>query len=329
VDAGANTLTVDSDEISGESFIITSTGTTAGDLLVITVNQATADLSGLVINDSAITTTINANTFTAVLGTTVTGSAAAETILVAGGKASTASGGSGNDTLTGGAEGDVLSGDAGNDTLNGAGGADTLFGGAGNDTINGDGGADRVTGGAGDDTFVITAGESTEAAMDVILDYTADVAANDNDTLDIFSTADADTLAVGADIAATDDVRVHAADASGVAVAGEIEAVVVDGILTLVGTAASSIDTLAEWIDAATLVLESYDVAAGVAEEVVAFKEHALAFEFAGDTYVVTGIDAADGAAGDVTLSDVVMLDGLTGITDLATAAAANTVLIA
>jgi Ca2+-binding RTX toxin-like protein len=58
------------------------------------------------------------------------------------------------------------------DTLNGGGGNDTLNGGAGNDTIIGGTGADTLTGGADADRFVLnSATESTEANMDVILDF--------------------------------------------------------------------------------------------------------------------------------------------------------------
>ena len=323
--ASVNTLTVDSSQLTGKAINITSSNGT--DSLTLTLTESSADFSSLVIDASAVTTTITADAWTAVVAGTVTGTNDADTITGNGGKSFTANGGSGNDTITGGAVADTLNGDAGNDTLNGAAGADALDGGAGADTLNGDGGADVLTGGAGDDTFVITAGESTEASMDSITDYQAAAAASDNDTLDIYTTDDADAFAVGADIAATDNVDLSSADAAGTAT--DIEAVVNDGILTLVGDDIAQIDTLAEWIDAATLALASYDEAGGAGGETVAYKEYAIGFEYDGSTYVVTAIDTTDDTAADIAVSDVVKLVGLTDISALVTTAAANSILVA
>ncbi len=66
----------------------------------------------------------------------------------------------------------VLSGE-GNDTITGSSVANVLNGSGGNDTITGGAGADTMIGGIGADTFVFTAvTDSTNAARDVISDFT-------------------------------------------------------------------------------------------------------------------------------------------------------------
>jgi len=183
----------------------------------------------------------------------------------------------------------AITGGAGNDVLTGAAAIDTIVGGAGNDQITGGTGADTMTGGAGADTFVIAGGDNTTAAHDVITDYTA--AAASGDTINMNGTADI-----------AEDETASAGVAAGVTIT------VVDGILTLGGTGASSIDTLAEWIVEANATVDVDD--------------ESVAFEFNGDTYVY---QQTNNAAGDL----LVELDGVTGITDMAAAAAANSILIA
>jgi S-layer protein len=171
--AGA-TVTVDSEEITGETFIVNGANATSS-VLDVTVIESTVDLSNLSLNDALLANTvIDGTAFTGVLSATVTGTNGGDTITVDGGKASTANGGAGNDTITGGAAADTLNGDAGDDTLNGAGGndilnggagVDTLNGGIGNDSITGGEGADLVFGGAGADTISLT---ETTAAADVV-----------------------------------------------------------------------------------------------------------------------------------------------------------------
>ena len=78
------------------------------------------------------------------------------------------------------------------DTINGGGGNDTLNGGGDDDTIIGGTGADTLTGGAGADEFVLNlASESTEANMDIILDFqmAGNGAETVNDVIDISAIA--------------------------------------------------------------------------------------------------------------------------------------------
>lgn len=83
-------------------------------------------------------------------------------ILVAGGAASTMSGGAGKDTMTGSLFADMMVGDAGsdvmagldgNDNMNGGNGKDVMDAGAGNDLVVGGSGRDALTGGLGGDNF--------------------------------------------------------------------------------------------------------------------------------------------------------------------------------
>jgi VCBS repeat-containing protein len=68
----------------------------------------------------------------------------------------------------------ILAGQGQGDNLTGSSGVDYILGGSGNDTIQGNGGADVLMGGGGNDTFVFAAAsDSTHAASDTILDFTA------------------------------------------------------------------------------------------------------------------------------------------------------------
>ena len=216
-----------------------------------------------------------------------------------------------------------ITGTNGDDILIGFAGDDVVSGGAGDDTFILGAGADTVTGGAGSDIFVIALGNSAEATFDTVTDYAVVTAAGAVvDTLDIVTAGADATLDAGADIAAG-AVNVGTADADGVLAAADITAVVADGILTIDGDTAdvAVIDTLAEFVDVATLALGSYSGGAAV-------DDYAIAFEFGGDTYLVY---ADETAAGAVTVNDVIMLEGLTDVTavDLAGAATAGGIIIA
>lgn len=183
------------------------------------------------------------------------------------------------------------------DNITASGNADVINAGAGDDTIVSAAGAESLTGGAGDDTFTLA---STEASLDSITDYQAAAATADNDTLGVTAAV------VVADIELVDNMDLSTADED--ATATDILAIVTDGILTIGGTDAAVIDTLAEWFDAAALA--SADTTANV-----------LAFEFDGNTYVYED-DNGDAEVASVELAD------LTGIVAVDTTAAADTILI-
>ena len=200
-----------------------------------------------------------------------------------------------------------------NDNLSGGSSADTIAGGTGNDTINGGSDADILIGGAGDDEFDFASGTSTEASMDKITDYQAAAADNHNDKIDLI------TGAKGANSASI-DVKSAIAGGGG----GEtVTASVTNGVATLSGSDKGLINTLAEWIDAVSVdgvIIKAADDADAIG---------VVVFELSGNTYLVESNDTFDNNTANVSIVTVIELEGLTGVTAVADAAAANTVLIA
>jgi serralysin len=76
-------------------------------------------------------------------------------------------GSSGADLRVGTSEDDTFDLLAGNDTAIGGGGADTLLGGLGNDSLAGGEGIDSLVGGSGNDIYVLAAGDSEDAIVEV------------------------------------------------------------------------------------------------------------------------------------------------------------------
>lgn len=218
----------------------------------------------------------------------------------------TLKGGSAVDTFTGGVGSDVIQGNAGADILNGDTGNDNIDGGAGADNINGDVGADVLTGGTGKDIFVVDATESTVAAMDSVTDFKALAADQDFDTLDLTSTTVQANVAIGS---ATD------AKAATSETDTAVGAYIASGIIKLTGADAANVDTFAEWIAVAELMLNAGATAdsTGIA-----------AFEFSGSTYVVR---EAYTHAGTASVTDtVIKLVGVTGITGISGTEATNVI---
>lgn len=243
--AAAITLDVDGSQLADmtslsiAASVVTGEADEADDTLTVNVaaNEATTDLSALVVADVAA------------IATVITGQATAETI-----KGTNA-----------------------------------------NDTIIAGGGADVLSGGAGADIFEFAADDSAEAAMASITDF----------KVAEFDVLDLEAGVVTADAAATDVSAVTSETGDAVT------ASVTDGIMTLAGDDAANIDTLAEWIDAAEVML---DATSGVADT--------LAFEFSGNTYVIEqGTDDA--------VDNVIELTGVSGLAAVGTAAGVDTLVIA
>ncbi len=237
-------------------------------------------------------------------------------------------GGSAGDTLTGGALADLIEGNGGADTLAGGTGDDIINAGAGNDSVTGGTGAETISLGGGVDTVVIyndlTTGsaynDSTATAYDKVSGFdlatkswtgsSANDAVSEYVALAIGGT-ETDVLDLGVEIAdgtATTVPVVKSAVAAGTASAASTANVtysVTSGILTLAGTGAAAVDTLAEW------VTEAAAVVAGTVGTTVAF-------EFGGNTYVY--ID-------NTTTSDsMVELTGLVGVKGISALAGSGTV---
>lgn len=172
--------------------------------------------------------------------------------------------------------------------------AETIKGTSANDEITAGGGADTLTGGAGADEFIFGAGNTSAAAVGTITD---------------FSIAQFDVLNIVTAVVAGDkaDVDVKAAITGGTG-SEVVTADVVDGILTLSGADAATIDTLTEW-QAVVLLADT----AATAET--------MAFVFGEDTYVM-GITAGDA------IDNVIKLAGVTDLVAVDTAAGVNTLVI-
>jgi hypothetical protein len=148
--------------------------------------------------------------------------------------------------------------------------------------------------------------------MDKINDYQADVAGNHNDTIDNI------TGSVGAN---TSSIDVKSAISGG---SGSVTASVVNGIVTVSGTHAGSIDTLAEWID----VVSVDGVIAAAADDADAVGT--VAFQFNSNTYLVESNDTFNNNTPNVDIVSVIELTGLTSISAVKSdAAAAASILIA
>ncbi len=188
----ASTITIDGDQLNGKSLVVTATDNTTGDVLDVTVNAATLDLSGLNVNATDVSVTIDANSYTAVAATSIIGTNADDTVTINGGVGSSATTGAGNDNVTGGAGADTISTGAGADTVAAAAGnnivnlgdssattTDTVTATTGNDTITQGEGKSSITAGVGSNTINVT---ETVAAEDTIILTTA-TAATDYETI--------------------------------------------------------------------------------------------------------------------------------------------------
>jgi len=295
IDSGAgasdDTLTMTSTQITGQSWAITGTdnGGANDSLVVMMAGSGNLNLGNLVVDSADVSVTIDlANT----AGVThdITGSNADDTIDNAGTGAITINGGSGADTLTTG---------SGADNITGGEGADAIDAGTGADTIN----LTETTRAV--DTVTIDAGDSTETSMDAITGFATHATAGD--LLNLPNTT------VATSIAATDVSSVTSQSSDSVTASTSAA-----GIMTISGADAANIDTLAEYIDAAEILLATLIVDDADAEY------GTLAFQFNGDTYVVHGSDSV--AEATYATNVVVKLVGLTGITGVSTTAAANVI---
>jgi hypothetical protein len=252
----------------------------------------------------------------------ITGGAGEENIIITNGDMDdlTINTAGGNDEITlTGLQGDNIEVDAGagNDTVVGTSGDDEITGGAGTDSITGAGGADLMAGGAGADTFFFTSGSSTTTSTgyDVITDFTVA-----DDILD---------FAAGSTLHVADTADVDVATNSGNATDGDVHADIVDGFLVLsaesgVASDLAAFDTLAEVLAAVEEAVIAAEVGGAADHDVL------VGFEFNGSTYIAE-YDYTDGdnTTDTAALTNLVELSGLTGVTDLDTTAAANTVVIA
>lgn len=197
----------------------------------------------------------------------------------------------------------TIKGGAGNDTLTGNASKDNITGGAGNDLINGGTSQDTITVGVGRDIVQIvnndddTAGDiigSGTAAADIVNGFTlvdaaisaVDFSSNANfqgstagganlSLLNLDVTADDAGVGAGTNLALAVE-----ANGTGAGQSAGVTYTVSNGILSLSGAGASTVDTLGEWLT---------EVAA-----VAATAGDVLGFRFGSDTYVFAQNGTAD-----------------------------------
>lgn len=220
----------------------------------------------------------------------------------------------------------TIKGGAGNDTLTGNAAKDTIDGGAGGDIITGGAGVDAITTGLGRDIIKFVsdkdaaggapATDSGTAAFDTITGFNvaasaiagADLSTDAKIIASSAGGANMSTLSFDLEADAsvpTDQAITVEANSTGAGVVAGVTYTVKNGILTLSGAAASSIDTLGEWqTEAAAVAATAGDI---------------LAFEFSGNTYIF-----AENGAADVFVS----LVGVTGATSLVETSNATTAAI-
>ncbi|WP_305857627.1 DUF4214 domain-containing protein [Balneatrix alpica] len=213
-----------------------------------------------------------------------------------------------NVSIKGGEGNDTLTGNAGIDTITGGAGADILKGGANADVINVGNGRDAVL----VDSFKGVSVDSGTALFDSVNGFvmgSAFTTATNISTVANFQAASvggANATVLGIDMdqdgANTDQGITVEANGTGAGQAAGVTYTVTNGILTLSGAGASTVDTLGEWLTEAAAV--------------AATDGEILAFEFGSDTYVF-----GQNGAQDV----LIKLVGVTGAAALAEGGAAST----
>jgi S-layer protein len=268
--------------------------------------------------ETTLLSTFDASAYTGVL--TITGLSTKYTATGA-----TVIGGAGVDNITGGVGADVITGGKGADVLVGDTGDDNIDGGIDNDAITGGVGADVLTGGAGTDTFTIAIGDSaTLAVKDRITDFSAlasDQAYDILNTVGNISVTPTTTAATLQSAATATDVTGATTETDTGTVLGAITAA---GKITVSGTSVSNVDTLAEYLAVARIMLDSQGagITSGTTASSIGF------FEYSGNSYVVEETTTDVGGTETVT-ANVIELTGVTGITGLATSAAAGYIVFA
>ncbi len=198
--------------------------------------------------------------------------------------------------VTGGAGNDLLTGGDGNDVLSGGDGNDGLSGGLGSDTLTGGNGSDGFLGDAGADTFIL--GEAV-AARDTVIINNLDSARVNNDTVTGFG-VDTDGLA---GLNATADVIDFG---SAILTSSAVSNGVVSATSTLGINLAQIENTTGSFLAAIQLIEQEFQAETGQ-------QGGTVAFTFRGDTY----IGEITGTAGFESFTDIVRLQGATGVTQL------------
>lgn len=202
-----------------------------------------------------------------------------------------------------------VTGTSGKDTIKGTNDSDVIITAGGADVINiSQGGADKIE---------IAEGESASTAMVTITGFNTSDATSQADILDL------DATTVSSDTAATGAVDVKGAITGGTGSETVTVSIDANGIATLAGADKAAIDTLAEWI----AVMKTSGVL--TVNDTNADGQTTAAFEFNGNTYVVSQSDGGAVWSTTAPTFDIIELVGVTGVVALDTSAALNTIVLA
>ncbi len=195
-------------------------------------------------------------------------------------------------------------------TITGQATADTIKATNGNDVIVTSGGKDVIDiSQGGSDKITIASGESASTAMVSITGFNITDSTSNSDILDL------DATTISTNTAATGAVDVKAAIAGGTGSETVTVSINSSGIATLGGADAAAIDTLAEWI----AVMKTSGVLTTNDANLEAMTS--AAFQFGGNTYIVSQSDAAAVWGTTAPVFDIIELVGVTGADALATSA--------
>ncbi|MCP4115635.1 MAG: hypothetical protein GY737_09565 [Desulfobacteraceae bacterium] len=181
-----------------------------------------------------------------------------------------------------------------------------------------------ITTGGGDDTILIDHLGSGVSGKDLwdeddmvsITDYAAAAVEEDNDTLDLSG-----ELSVLGNITVADALYLADVTTEAETESDPLHGLVTNGIFTISGSEAdvAHMDTLDEWVKAASLALDKAD---GTEADY-----DVVGFEFNANTYVMVHDDTG-GASGDAVIDNVIKLAGLTGVDAVSMTAGAETIRI-
>lgn len=284
VDTGTAAATTDAATIQ----TVTLGANTSLKSLVVSGNN------GLTITNSTTSTAITSFDASGVVGNTANDTAANLAVTFASSNSTTTAsvtliGGAGNDTLTGNAAKDTITGGAGGDIVNGGMGQDTINVGTGHDVIQIISDIDATAGKGVQSTtsapdvvngFVLASAITTAVDLSSATNFIAAATAGGANTSMLSIDLNKDDAGAGAGTNVAVSIEANVTTATAAQAVGTTYTVS-KGILTLGGSGASAVDTLAEWL------VEANAVAATDGET--------IAFVYGGDTYVF----AQNGATGD------------------------------
>ena len=256
-------------------------------------------------------------------GAFINGNIGNDLIYVNNAAAATVRGGSENDTITvqaGGADASSFYGDKGNDTITDLTGDSSLFGGDGNDTLTGGEGADHLIGGAGSDSFSVA--DTHNAANAVELTRIRDFAVADSDKILGFGITDIEQGTITDLVSAGDATSIAASEAiSLTTLTGETNMTDSSGnVLVASSTTAFTATTVDTALETGGTLAVTFNNAVAADDGFLLIYDNNVD-TFIAQVHSTAGVaDNAEAASGDLTVTNLVRLDGITDATTITAA---------